>query len=1231
MSLQAQMYKNDLMMSLGSDTRPSVLISENEFEQWQDRFINFIERQPNGDNMMKSLTQGPMEKPMKEIPALGNIQATWAEKSLREYNADELLRYQVDSQAKSNLILALPNSIYNRIDCFKHNPMHMWTQLEKIMLGTSMSTQLRQTRYMNNFEEFKAKDGESLKSVFDRFWVELYEILMTDETMVMEKKAKLDKKNKPKIVDPIALLASQLVEQALTDEAYDGSTEDDGEALEKAMILLSQHYQKKFQRRTGSNNLRFTYVSKKIEPGASSKPYVPKFEPAKVVEPKKDDKKVMNCYNCGKPGHLAKECRVKVVKDSTFYRKKMELAEKRENGTILMAEEEYWLDHSDNKAENEDTAAICFIGDDKSDDEDEDTSTDESEFKFFWTCEKQFSDEENERRITNKRMEVPFVYTSENAKYFPDQSRKSRKSQNVLNVKSSNKSSLPTEFVNIYPNTDKENVSSVSYDTKRYIPPLVLEGKIVDLEDKLEEQSLQSDLENDLFLFIMKTSIEDKISSGFSKDSKENTQVSKNNVHLRNQLVTQTDTLHKQLNAQSSVCATNGMRKPPPDFVIFKNSHSEASSSISNAQADFLDKVSSSDSIMDDSLTLNVQYYKKKRKRRRSKKSRKHDSVLSENSNSSDFSVSDRTVKKSPKQIWRVKQQTTESELLGPSHLWYLDSGCSKHMTGNKSLLSNFKEKCCGRVKFGNCETAPILGYGDLVQGNIIVKRVSYVEGLSHNLFSIGQFCDKELDVSFKSKRVAVKNDSGKDLLVGKRRSNLYTINLSKVKIPSDICLLSKASTQESWIWHRRLAHLNFKYMGRLVKHDSVRGLPVLRFQKDHLCQDCEKGKMKKASHKPKPEPCTSAILDILHVDLCGPMKTKSIGKKRYVLVIVDDYSRYTWVKFFKSKDETPEVLITLIKTIQTNKQNQVKVVRSDNGTEFKNNTLQAFYDSQGIQQQFFAARTPQQNGVVERRNRTLVEAARSMLAYSGFPLSHWAEAVSNACHTQNRSILHRRFNKTPYELMNGIKPNVKYFKSFGFKCYVLNDRDSLNKFSPKADEGVFLGYSSNSTTYRVFLISSRKVIESVNVKFDEAAGLVSSHSGSEPAFTGSSVSEQISSEPILSPINQDSSTPSLIFSDLDYLFENFYDDVPRSNSENVSNVLNQETESTSIPNSAASISEPDVVPVPPVDQTQSETEPIHEEPIQEESVHEQSVQEESFMEEVQNDVIQQTLPESDT
>ncbi|KAI3715260.1 hypothetical protein L6452_22234 [Arctium lappa] len=374
--------------------------------------------------MMKSLYEGPMVKEMKVIPATSTTPATAVETPLSEYDEKELSRYKADSLAKSNLILALPNSIYNIIDCFKHNPMLMWTQLDKIMLGTAMSTQLRHTRFMNNFEKFQAKDGESLKSVFDRFWAvindlfkikvtkteleanlkflnalqpewnkachrirndvristmpiqELYEILMTDESMVMEKKAKMDKKNKPQSVDPIALIANQLVEQTLTESAYDGSTNDDGEALEKAMTFLTQLYQKRFKNKSGSNNLQFTSGSKT---GSSSKTYTPKYEQAKRVDQKKDDKKVINCFNCGKPRHMLKDCRVKRVKNADFYRKKLALAEKNESGTVLLVEEEYWLDHSDNEADNEEVASMCFVGDDQSDDEEDDTSSDGSE------------------------------------------------------------------------------------------------------------------------------------------------------------------------------------------------------------------------------------------------------------------------------------------------------------------------------------------------------------------------------------------------------------------------------------------------------------------------------------------------------------------------------------------------------------------------------------------------------------------------------------------------------------------------------------------------------------------------------------------------------------------------------------------------------------------------------------------------------------------------------------
>ncbi|KAI3715717.1 hypothetical protein L6452_22703 [Arctium lappa] len=216
-------------------------------------------------------------------------------------------------------------------------------------------------------------------------------------------------------------------------------------------------------------------------------------------------------------------------------------------------------------------------------------------------------------------------------------------------------------------------------------------------------------------------------------------------------------------------------------------------------------------------------------------------------------------------------------------------------------------------------------------------------------------------------------------------------------------------------------------------------------------------------------------------MDLCGPMRTQSLGGKKYVLVIVDDYTRYTWVKFPRSKDETPDVLITFLKTTQVNLQKQVKILRTDNGTKFKNKTVEEYLESVGISHQYSAARTPQQNGIVERRNRTLVEAARTMLSQSELPLFLWAEAISTACHTQNRSMIHRRFQKTPYALINNRTPTIKYFHVFGCTCYVLNDRENLNKFSAKADEGIFVGYSSTSSAYRVYLKKSKTVIESVN------------------------------------------------------------------------------------------------------------------------------------------------------
>nr|GEU68656.1 integrase, catalytic region, zinc finger, CCHC-type, peptidase aspartic, catalytic [Tanacetum cinerariifolium] len=231
-----------------------------------------------------------------------------------------------------------------------------------------------------------------------------------------------------------------------------------------------------------------------------------------------------------------------------------------------------------------------------------------------------------------------------------------------------------------------------------------------------------------------------------------------------------------------------------------------------------------------------------------------------------------------------------------------------KHMTGNLKLLYNFIEKFLGTVHFGNDQFAPILGYGDLVQGNVMINRVYYVEGLNHNLFSVGQFCDADLEVAFRKSTCFVRDLRGNDLLTSNRGSDLYTISLQESTSSTPLCLMAKATLTQACLWHRRLSHLNFDYINLLSKKDIVISLPKLKYVKDQLCLSCELSKAKSSSFKSKDVPSSKGRLNLLHMDLCGPMRVASINGKKYILVIVDDYSRYTWTFFLHSKDETSEV-----------------------------------------------------------------------------------------------------------------------------------------------------------------------------------------------------------------------------------------------------------------------------------------------------------------------------------
>nr|GEZ44580.1 retrovirus-related Pol polyprotein from transposon TNT 1-94 [Tanacetum cinerariifolium] len=272
--------------------------------------------------------------------------------------------------------------------------------------------------------------------------------------------------------------------------------------------------------------------------------------------------------------------------------------------------------------------------------------------------------------------------------------------------------------------------------------------------------------------------------------------------------------------------------------------------------------------------------------------------------------------------------------------LFIVDSGCLKHMTRNFKLLIIFVEKFLGTVNFRNDQIAPILGYGDLVQRAVTTKRVYYIEGLNHNLFSVGQFCDADLEVAFQKSTCYIRDLKGNDLLTGSCGTYLYSITLQDSSSPNPICLMAKATSSQAWLWHHRLSHLNFDTINLLSKNDILIGLPKLKFIKDHLCSSCELGKAKQKSFQSKSIPSSKRRLQLLHMDLCGPMRVESINGKKYVLVIVDDYSRYTWTYFLRLKDETPEVLIDFLRLVQRGLHAYVRIIRTDKGTKFLSKTL---------------------------------------------------------------------------------------------------------------------------------------------------------------------------------------------------------------------------------------------------------------------------------------------------
>ncbi|GJW80011.1 retrovirus-related pol polyprotein from transposon TNT 1-94, partial [Tanacetum coccineum] len=376
-----------------------------------------------------------------------------------------------------------------------------------------------------------------------------------------------------------------------------------------------------------------------------------------------------------------------------------------------------------------------------------------------------------------------------------------------------------------------------------------------------------------------------------------------------------------------------------------------------------------------------------------------------------------------------------------------VDSGCSSHMTGNKAYLSDYEDFNGGFVAFGSDpKGGKITGKGKIKTANLDFDEVYFIDELKFNLFSVSQMCDKKNSVLFTESECLILSPSFKLLdesqvvLKAPRKDDVYNLDLKNI-VPSGgiTCLYANAIADESKLWHRRLGHVNFKNINKLVKGHLVRGLPSKVFLNDHTCVACKKGKQHKDSCKAKLDRIIRKPQELLHMDLFGPVFIESINKKR-----------------------------------------------CDNGTEFKNYVTNEFCAKKGIKREFSVARTPQQNGVAERKNRTLIEAARTMLADSLLPIPFWAEAVNTACYVLNRVLVTKPKNKTPYELLIGKSPTISFMRPFGCPVTILNTLDSLGKFDGKSDEGYLLGYSTSSKAFKVYNKRTKRVEENLHINFLE-------------------------------------------------------------------------------------------------------------------------------------------------
>lgn len=410
---------------------------------------------------------------------------------------------------------------------------------------------------------------------------------------------------------------------------------------------------------------------------------------------------------------------------------------------------------------------------------------------------------------------------------------------------------------------------------------------------------------------------------------------------------------------------------------------------------------------------------------------------------------------------------------------WCVDSGATAHMCHDKSLFVELRQ-----VKLAANKEIDVLGSGtvclNLNESKVKLENTLYVPELRANLLSVMKAAKNGKKVIFDSYGARIFNDYGKMILKARKEGNLYfieeEINTAQMVAPI---------TSELMLWHMRCGHLNENDLKKLASKEMVKGLHF-KPEKMPFCDVCAESKQAATPYPKSSNRSSSGLLNLVHSDICGPMRYVSNGGSRYFITFIDEYSNWVEVFFLKQKNEAINAFKKYKAMVENQTNCKIKCLRTDNGLEYCSAEFNKILEESGIRRELSTPYSPQQSGTAERMNRTLVEMARSMLCQSGLSRPFWAEAISTAAYIRNRCPSRKLEDKTPFERWHGYKPSIAYFKTFGCKAFVLQKKPGRDKFEPKAGECSFIGYSRESKAYRLWDIERRKVITARDVRFSE-------------------------------------------------------------------------------------------------------------------------------------------------